>query len=388
MQNFELTMDRKDTYRFTVDGTTYLHSGVRVDSRTGEFREYWSKDLPVSRALLECSFEQLHLPEFIFLCDFIDWNGVLFSTFFSADYDRGLDQGGNRQMTPNGNLRASIYSQPDLVGWSRPYSFLQYAESLRTTFEDSRISGCEFKFYNSEDEISASFEFAVDGQRSEPISAWLNSLIDEVKRIHDGAVERISNRTIGGQIIKQFDFPESLQTACAQYLLYFSEFLRDLGIGANTKLTQDAGHVLFSITPTDENEALNNIREALDVYLSLPSYPLSTGDACFELQRLEHEIDALKFKVRTQQRELRMAEREIKQQDALLFASHEILPTLTARRHERLTRQPLSERLENTDNTGNQLFKLTKIKKAEDYGIEIDLGELFKRIKKSFNRGG
>jgi DNA-binding transcriptional regulator LsrR (DeoR family) len=72
-----------------------------------------------------------------------------------------------------------------------------------------------------------------------------------------------------------FDFPKEVRIACEQYLLYFGQFLSDLGVSADTAITHEAGKVLFTVTPTDRDTALEKIREALDTYLQLPSQPLS-----------------------------------------------------------------------------------------------------------------
>ncbi|HYJ88718.1 MAG TPA: hypothetical protein VEW46_21810 [Pyrinomonadaceae bacterium] len=54
-----------------------------------------------------------------------------------------------------------------------------------------------------------------------------------------------------------FEFPEEVRLPCEQYLQYFAEFLRDLGVNANTSLVQQAGQVLFTVTPTDQEQALS-----------------------------------------------------------------------------------------------------------------------------------
>jgi hypothetical protein len=46
-----------------------------------------------------------------------------------------------------------------------------------------------------------------------------------------------------------FEFPAPIKSACEQYLLYFAQFLRDLGIEAEAELKEEAGRVLFSVTP-------------------------------------------------------------------------------------------------------------------------------------------
>src|SRR5215213_4701390 len=51
-----------------------------------------------------------------------------------------------------------------------------------------------------------------------------------------------------------FNFPEAVKIPCEQYLLYFATFLKDLGINAASNLQEEAGKVLFSVTPTEDIE--------------------------------------------------------------------------------------------------------------------------------------
>ena len=74
-----------------------------------------------------------------------------------------------------------------------------------------------------------------------------------------------------GSVVNLFDFPEQVRVSCEQYLIYFSEFLKNIGIDATTDLSHNAGQVLFSVTPISKETALENIKEALFIYLQLPN---------------------------------------------------------------------------------------------------------------------
>jgi hypothetical protein len=88
-----------------------------------------------------------------------------------------------------------------------------------------------------------------------------------------------------------FDFPEEVRIPCEQYLLYFIQFLKDLGVEATGEIQQEAGQVLFSVTPTDRDTALDKIRVALEIYMRLPSSPISDSSSGeIVAQRLEANI--------------------------------------------------------------------------------------------------
>lgn len=74
-------------------------------------------------------------------------------------------------------------------------------------------------------------------------------------------------------VVAQFHFPAEVAVPCEQYLMYFVQFLRDLGVEAKADLQHDAGNVLFAVTPRNKDIALDKIHEALAVYLQLPTNP-------------------------------------------------------------------------------------------------------------------
>jgi len=71
-------------------------------------------------------------------------------------------------------------------------------------------------------------------------------------------------------LVALFQFAPEVKTACEQYLLYFVQFLEDLGIRATADLQEQARGVLFTVTPQSGPEGLELIREALDLYLRMP----------------------------------------------------------------------------------------------------------------------
>jgi hypothetical protein len=118
-------------------------------------------------------------------------------------------------------------------------------------------------------------------------------------------------------LTKYFDFPKELKISCKQYLLYFAQFLKDLGINADSNLKEEAGKVLFSVIPTDDIEALDKIREALAVYLNLPSSPIVYDDS-FAAMRLQQQIENLQHSQRTAVRELQFNEKLLTAQSQII----------------------------------------------------------------------
>ena len=94
-----------------------------------------------------------------------------------------------------------------------------------------------------------------------------------MKVIHDEIILESQIKYPKKKLIIPFDFPDEIKTACKQYLIYFSQFLADLGINAKTNLREETEKVLFEVIPEDGEEAIQNIRNALDIYLTGASHP-------------------------------------------------------------------------------------------------------------------
>lgn len=73
-----------------------------------------------------------------------------------------------------------------------------------------------------------------------------------------------------GALVQTFKFPKNARTACEQYLIYFGQFLKDLGIEADLQLDEQGEQVLFKVTPREGLAVRSKIREALTLYLELP----------------------------------------------------------------------------------------------------------------------
>lgn len=186
---------------------------------------------------------------------------------------------------------------------------------------------------------------------------------------------------VGPSLVVSFDdFPREVRTYCEQYLLYFIQFLQDLGIEATPELRHEAGQVLFTVTPTNQQEALEKIWAALKVYLYLPSNPVSSSVSNeIAVKRLEYAVTGL-------QRELRLAEAELQAKNATIEAQQ-----LTINVQKGLLSGEIvinSQRGATQKTTGedreeifNGVAALTVLKKS---GVEINLAKIFRWLKEKF----
>jgi hypothetical protein len=171
-----------------------------------------------------------------------------------------------------------------------------------------------------------------------------------------------------------FDFPESISVACEQYLLYFGQFLKDLGVSAETALTHEAGQVLFKVIPIGRKEALEKIRSALDLYLELPSSPISdsTNDS-IAVQRLESSILRLRS-------DLKLAAAELQAKDATIKAQSLMIGILNGE----VLLDSVKEVSPKPEDKEQVIPGIVALSIYKDKGVEINLGEMLRRVKKFF----
>lgn len=118
--------------------------------------------------------------------------------------------------------------------------------------------------------FSYSGEVATNSGTIAESSYWFTEIIHRLHTQSLDALEKSNN-----SVLTRFKFPDPVKVPCEQYLLYFAQFLKDAGVDASVDLKREAGGVLFSVTPKDSSEALSKIRQALDLYLHMPSNPNS-----------------------------------------------------------------------------------------------------------------
>lgn len=224
--------------------------------------------------------------------------------------------------------------------WREPYSFTDYAYEMYRILDaraDVRGAGLDDAYEHRLESIRVEYDpikdikLALDEIDKNRIHALILHFIysslsvkicEEMKRVsgiiqeaREEAVGELAARARHSSVVFFFDaFPTEVRTPCEQYLLYFIQFLQDLGIEATPELKHEAGQVLFTVTPKDKEAALDKIRVALSVYLRLPTSPISNNVSNeIAINRLESAILRL-------QSDLRLSAAELQARNATIEA--------------------------------------------------------------------
>jgi hypothetical protein len=153
---------------------------------------------------------------------------------------------------------------------------------------------------------------------------------------------------------------------------------------ATAELRHEAEQVLFAVTPTNKEEALDKIRAALETYLQLPANPMSDAlniEQEIAVQRLAANIDHLKG-------QLRLAHAMIQAKDATIQAHQ-----LTIRQQQHLlSGEIIIESMKNVTPKPEERDKedvlggIAEITRYQGKGFNVNLPEIYRRLRRLFNK--
>ncbi|WP_268624274.1 hypothetical protein [Paenibacillus alvei] len=217
----------------------------------------------------------------------------------------------------------------------------------------------------------------------------IQAVIDEKKLLIDEIYNKVSNLLIEqsreNAVVSVFDFPEQVRVPCEQYLIYFADFLRNLGIKATTDIAHEAGNVLFSVTPESKDIALQHIREALDIYLNLPGsmqgIQLLSMDVGIKEQQLLAQIHHLSSQISLANALTQSQRDTIQYQQTVIDQQQQVLDASI------LQQSLLTETLKNkTEDSEKILGGAISLTKYEGKGFHINIANIYRHLKGTFNK--
>lgn len=267
----------------------------------------------------------------------------------------------------------------DVENWKHLWSIKEYTDQFKSIISGSETIGMNF---SGQDFFVFSLGVSIEG-RVKDVEAIIHTEVlkwwGETYEHHEMTEKSLMSKLHSESVVKQFDFPEEVRVPCEQYLLYFAQFLKDLGVEANTALTHEAGQVLFSVTPIDKQQALDKISSALDVYLRLPSNPISDATSeAIAVQRLEANILRLRSDLKLAAAELQAKNATIQAHEITIKVQKGLLSgEIMFESMKDLTQKPEDKEYPTRDT------KLIIPRKSKN--SETNLNEIFRRLEKNFS---
>lgn len=264
--------------------------------------------------------------------------------------------------------------------WRAAHSFAEFFEQLTHVIASKNSS--DIRFFNL-DNVPEYLEIPYT-LSLRPVSEEI-ALLTEIHRLC-GTIQQLfveTERALSTPneenfVSMSFDFPEEVRVPCEQYLLYFGKFLQDLGVRATSDLQHNAGQVLFTVTPADSQTALDKIRAALDVYLQLPSSPVSdTSHAEIAIQRLEANVLRVKS-------DLKLAAAELQAKNTTIEAQRLIIETQKGLLSGEIVFNSIKDVTPKPEDKEELLGGIVALATYKDKGVEINLAELYRKLRTLF----
>lgn len=264
----------------------------------------------------------------------------------------------------------SLYFSTESRYWKRPFSFHEMSEeiySIAKIYNDS-IS-VDFNSDNSLYDIGLGLNLNSDKVVIKDKIYYLESLAE---KLLVNAQTRLLQNLDKDLITSYFTFPEEIKAACKQYLVYFAQFLMDLGIEADTEIKEEAQQTLFKVIPKNKEESLDKIREALDVYLNIPKD--------FDIQVAQNNDVAVmqwQANVKHLEGQIMLAKAAMQMKDATI----ETLQLSNYQYKSILEQKNLEKEPKNEEEIAGGLVK---VKEYDGDGFSINLPEILRRLRRIF----
>jgi len=268
--------------------------------------------------------------------------------------------------TPREPVPCIIFNQTVFMEtWKGAYSFSDFIRE----FKNECLNHQEVSYYQEDEEEDLpplnGFGLKIDiGDHHITIKEYAKQLKDKFDTINKKTAVRLD--TSPG-LTFNFHFPPSIATVCEQYLLYFSQFMLDLGIQIEESISHNASKTFLSITPTDKNQALSTIHNALSIYLQLPNLTMPPPYSGMSTAASQLTANVLHL-----QSQLTLVSATLETKNATIAA----LQTALELTREKNINPKEPEKLD------SHLGEIIKLKKYEGKILSIDIPALLKLLKR------
>lgn len=348
---------KKATYHLAwdsiVDEDSWVHkreSGfydatIRTEESNERIRQLTSNDLRYIFEAIDCEMDE----ELNLALQLQDWE---FNVAFRKHW---------RQ--PAQSIRVKF--QPDFEHWAATYSLVEFADKLE---EIVRELGDRKVRYGTEERESPINGFWVQFplEKDTDLGSQFSLRFAQARNLIQAAQERLVADAASRSLSSVFRFPPQIKTACEQYLIYFGQFLADLGIEAQTQISEEVDAVLFKVTPKDGTSALANIRDALDAYLRLAD---TTDWESFSPSRGDLALQQLQSNVLHLQSQLTLAKATMQMQQATI-------------QHLQLSQYQIQPPADSESVVGDSV----SVTPYEGPGFKINLPGIVRKLKRLFRR--
>ena len=270
--------------------------------------------------------------------------------------------------------------------WTKSWSITDFVSTLKRLVEDRDVHGLSY-YRIPAGPLNGGVSFKVELHTpEETVQQALQRWLPIIRDVCEEAEAILTASTPKEALVALFRFAPEVKTACEQYLLYFVQFLEDLGIQATAGLQEQARGVLFTVIPESGPGALERIREALDLYLRIPGSPEFDAEVARHTDIAVQQYAANVLHLRSQ---LTLAQAILESKNATIEAlqaanlQYKQLLGTNSRSQEQLA-SPSAGNTQEDETIFGGTITLTKYNWK---GIQVNLAFIFRELRRRFKNG-
>ncbi|ELO1779713.1 hypothetical protein QXB73_002860 [Vibrio fluvialis] len=233
--------------------------------------------------------ELKNLPDKISMADIISHDGNSYYGFSSASIKINSNK-----------IYVSVGFTYELRTWDNSFTANTFFDNLKIELGKHDI---DIDIYYDASSIVDVFanELQFEYKPELTIKELLSGVVGKIKNIERNITVKLLEESSPQVFKKIFDFPERYSVICTQYVVWFGELLKKLGVSASISTRQDTLGLLLSIKHDGGQELTDRIEQLLYGYLSLPYSEYlpnqlpAEPEVKMELLQLRNQVDQFKF---------------------------------------------------------------------------------------------
>jgi hypothetical protein len=196
--------------------------------------------------------------------------------------------------------------------WKQPVTIQEFLEAYKIAMHDL---GFDAWILKEDNWASLTYAFKI---KEGILEKGISDSIKKAKEVYQTLVIKFTKDTSTDIFVRVFEFPEGYEDICSQYLVWFGEFLRNLGISANVSTENNNNQTTIIVSPNQANELTDKIEGLFYQYLSLPyaeyipttKNNLSIEDK-YKYQMLSNQLESFKSQIQMKDSIIEMKEATI-----------------------------------------------------------------------------
>lgn len=164
----------------------------------------------------------------------------------------------------NGKTVLRVVLVIKLIEWCQPYTITDFLNFFDLKDKDD----IHTKHYI--DDYVVQIEAKVNLSYGDSINERCRWLAESIDSMYLEALTSMNKEVLGKHILRSFEFPSDYKAICAQYLMWFGEFLEKFGINALISVNNEGNETQVIISSEHTEKMFHEIEALFSQYIALP----------------------------------------------------------------------------------------------------------------------